>query len=154
MQAQCATLQTYFCRKCFAMQRIHHNSPSGTLDYNVAAKIHGQGRLSAPYLGPGKDDIHEEGLERLHILVSVNLQLALTLHLCNASGGLLQLSQRLCQDPSSAGPPPVQDSTHDSACYDCWQTVQAAAEALLNSLLSGQPAEHATRLRVSVNGND
>ena len=55
--------------------------------------------MQNPYLGPGMDDIHEEGLERLHILVNIHLQLALTLHLCNASGGFLQLPEWLRQVP-------------------------------------------------------
>lgn len=45
------------------------------------------------------DHIHEKGLERLHILLCVHFKLALSLHLCDCPGGLLQLGQRPRQIP-------------------------------------------------------
>lgn len=48
-------------------------------------------------LGPVVSDVHGEGLEGLHILIGLHLQLALLADLCNAAGRLLQLTQRLRQ---------------------------------------------------------
>ena len=48
------------------------------------------------YLRPVVGDVHGEGLEGLHVLLRLQVQLALLAGLSNVAGRLLQLTQGLC----------------------------------------------------------